>query len=191
MGQARLVLSIDRRESAAEALRTVELAAAYRLQGIVGIDLSGNPAVGQWATWLPALQRARQLGLCITLHAGEVGPPEEWSVRPTTPFNPIPSLLVRLLHHHHCCYYCDHKSCHHHHHPNCVSSCHHLNHCRYSWYRHHHSYHFLHRRWLPLPLLLLPSAIQYPCVYRCYCNLTIMPLFSRLWSLVASGVNLG
>lgn len=67
-----VILSIDRRESSEQALETVRLAAAHRQQGVVGIDLSGNPSIGDWATWEPALQVARQAGLKITLHAGEV-----------------------------------------------------------------------------------------------------------------------
>ena len=39
----RLLLSIDRRESAGSAMETVELAAEMKARGVVGIDLSGVP----------------------------------------------------------------------------------------------------------------------------------------------------
>lgn len=39
----------------------VELAKAFMESGVVGIDLSGNPTVGSWDTWEPALQAARQV----------------------------------------------------------------------------------------------------------------------------------
>lgn len=68
----RLLLSIDRREDAAAAMATVQLAAELQPQGVDGIDLSGNPTIGSWATWEPALKHARELGLRLTVHAAEV-----------------------------------------------------------------------------------------------------------------------
>lgn len=73
----RLLLSIDRRETTADAMETVKLALEMRDQGVVGIDLSGNPTVGDWMTFLPALKFAREQGLSITLHCGEVPNPKE------------------------------------------------------------------------------------------------------------------
>lgn len=68
----RLLLSIDRREGSDAALETVKLAAELQAEGVVGVDLSGNPTVGSWDSWEPALREARRLGLKLTIHAGEV-----------------------------------------------------------------------------------------------------------------------
>ncbi|XP_016443942.2 N6-mAMP deaminase [Nicotiana tabacum] len=73
----RLLLSIDRRESTEAAMETVKLALEMRHQGVVGIDLSGNPIIGEWLTFLPALEFAKEQGLLITLHCGEVPNPVE------------------------------------------------------------------------------------------------------------------
>ncbi|XP_047253835.1 N6-mAMP deaminase isoform X1 [Capsicum annuum] len=50
----------------------VKLALEMRHLGVVGIDLSGNPVIGEWLTFLPALEFAKEQGLLITLHCGEV-----------------------------------------------------------------------------------------------------------------------
>ncbi|CAI9087785.1 OLC1v1021954C2 [Oldenlandia corymbosa var. corymbosa] len=50
----------------------VELALRLKRSGVVGIDLSGNPAIGEWKTFLPALKFAKEEGLSVTLHCGEV-----------------------------------------------------------------------------------------------------------------------
>ncbi|KAE9591448.1 hypothetical protein Lal_00039040 [Lupinus albus] len=73
----RLLLSIDRRETTEAAMETVKLALEMRQYGVVGIDLSGNPSIGEWITYLPALKFAREQGLRVTLHCGEVRNPKE------------------------------------------------------------------------------------------------------------------
>ena len=68
----KLILSIDRRNSALEALQTVELAVKYRTQGIVGIDLCGNPSKGDVSLYKDAFALAKAHGLGITIHFAEV-----------------------------------------------------------------------------------------------------------------------
>lgn len=73
----RVVLSVDRRESPAAAAETValalELATTHPLgHMIVGVDLGGDPALGRFENWRPALEVARAGGLGVTLHCGEV-----------------------------------------------------------------------------------------------------------------------
>ncbi|KAJ1659244.1 hypothetical protein IWQ61_001647 [Dispira simplex] len=77
----RLILCVDRRESPEEALATVQLALRYRqttsiptdpLCQVVGVDLCGNPEVGDPSTWTPAFQLAKSKGLKLTVHLGEV-----------------------------------------------------------------------------------------------------------------------
>ncbi|EMS53352.1 Adenosine deaminase-like protein [Triticum urartu] len=68
----RLLLSIDRRETTSAALDTVNLAMEMKDQGVIGIDLSGNPVVGEWETYLPALEHAKELGIPTTIHCGEM-----------------------------------------------------------------------------------------------------------------------
>ncbi|KAB2601016.1 adenosine deaminase-like protein [Pyrus ussuriensis x Pyrus communis] len=82
----RILLSIDRRETTEAAMETVKLALEMRDLGVVGIDLSGNPIVGEWVTFFPALKFAREQGLYVTLHCGEVPNPKE--IRAMLDFQP-------------------------------------------------------------------------------------------------------
>lgn len=90
----RLILSIDRKDQPAIALRTIDLAVKYQSQGVVGIDLSGDPSQGEFSSWLPALKRARNFGLKITLHAGEIDERHE-EMSQMLAFKPVSGGAVR------------------------------------------------------------------------------------------------
>ena len=66
-----LILSIDRRNTPSIAEEVVDLALVYRDQGVVGIDLCGDPACGDVSIFAPAFRRAKDAGLKITLHFAE------------------------------------------------------------------------------------------------------------------------
>ncbi|CAJ0605334.1 unnamed protein product [Cylicocyclus nassatus] len=67
----RLILSVDRRQSPEEAEQTIALAVNDKTGLIVGIELSGNPAI-DGRKFLSALKAARKQGLKITVHLAEV-----------------------------------------------------------------------------------------------------------------------
>lgn len=67
-----LILSIDRRISAAEAEEVVDLALEYQGRGVVGVDLCGDPLKGDVRIFAGAFARAKAAGLNITLHFAEV-----------------------------------------------------------------------------------------------------------------------
>jgi adenosine deaminase len=67
----KLVLAIDRRNTAAEAEAVVDLALKHRAHGVVGVDLCGNLSVGDVFQFGAAFARARAAGLGITPHFAE------------------------------------------------------------------------------------------------------------------------
>lgn len=75
----RLLFSIDRAKSVEDAEDTLRLIRVLRSEYsvVIGIDFSGNPTKGQFSDFLGVLQRARDDGLKITLHAAEVPEPED------------------------------------------------------------------------------------------------------------------
>ncbi len=69
----RLILQIGRDEMPRIAEEILELALAYRSQGVVGVDLAGDEINYPAYRLAHLFRRARQEGLGVTIHAGEVG----------------------------------------------------------------------------------------------------------------------
>jgi adenosine deaminase len=69
--RAFLILSIDRRNTPAEAEEVVDLAIKYQSYGVVGVDLCGDPAKGDVRIFADAFARAKAAGLKMTLHFAE------------------------------------------------------------------------------------------------------------------------
>ncbi|EME80161.1 uncharacterized protein MYCFIDRAFT_63420 [Pseudocercospora fijiensis CIRAD86] len=67
-----LILSVDRRNTASQAMEVVDLAMKYQDRGVVGIDLCGNPLKGEVSTFQTVFSRAKANGLKVTLHFAEV-----------------------------------------------------------------------------------------------------------------------
>jgi adenosine deaminase len=70
--RAFLILSIDRRNTPAEAQHVVDLAIQHQSAGVVGVDLCGDPAKGDVRIFAEAFARAKAAGLKITLHFAEL-----------------------------------------------------------------------------------------------------------------------
>ena len=67
-----LILSVDRRNTALEATEVVDLAIRFQDEGVVGVDLCGDPTKGDVSIFRSAFAKAQASGLGITLHFAEV-----------------------------------------------------------------------------------------------------------------------
>jgi adenosine deaminase len=67
----KLILSVDRRNTLAQAKETIDLALELQSRGVVGVDLCGDPSSGPIAHLAPAFYEAKLAGLKITLHFAE------------------------------------------------------------------------------------------------------------------------
>ncbi|KAL4710332.1 hypothetical protein ACJJTC_011148 [Scirpophaga incertulas] len=77
---SKYIISIDRRSAISEAEKIINLAIDSHKQHqdvVVGVELSGDPTVGKFSDFLPAFSRAREAGLKVTLHCGEICNVEE------------------------------------------------------------------------------------------------------------------
>ena len=71
--KANLIIQIGRDESLQTAEELVDVAVAYRDQGIVGLDLAGDEVGYSARRFSELFKRARRDGLRTTVHAGEAG----------------------------------------------------------------------------------------------------------------------
>jgi len=71
--QVRLLVTIVREFGVKVAQEVLELALAYKDQGVVGLDLAGHEETHPGTPFANVFQRARMEGLNVTIHAGEVG----------------------------------------------------------------------------------------------------------------------
>ena len=71
--QVRLLVSIIREFGVQVAEEVLELATAYRNRGVVGLDLTGHEDTHSSTPFAKVFRRAREAGLHVTIHAGEVG----------------------------------------------------------------------------------------------------------------------
>lgn len=71
--QVRLLVTIVREFGVQVAEEVLELALAFQDRGIVGLDLAGHENTHPGTPFAGVFQRARDSGLCVTIHAGEVG----------------------------------------------------------------------------------------------------------------------
>jgi adenosine deaminase len=67
-----MILSVDRRNSEAEAMEVVDLAIKHQPDGVVGLDLCGDPSRGDISIYRDAFMKAKHHGLKLTLHFAEV-----------------------------------------------------------------------------------------------------------------------
>ncbi|KAA8899757.1 hypothetical protein FN846DRAFT_782115 [Sphaerosporella brunnea] len=69
--KTKLILSIDRRDTDATATHVLDLAILYKSRGVVGLDLAGDPLVGDINSFRPIFAKAKEMGFGITLHFAE------------------------------------------------------------------------------------------------------------------------
>ena len=92
-----LILSIDRRNTAAQAMETVDLAIKYRSRGVVGVDLCGDPSKGDVSTFREAFAKAKSHGLKIALHFAAIAK-EELEMELSTLLSFEPDRLGHVIH---------------------------------------------------------------------------------------------
>jgi adenosine deaminase len=71
------ILSMDRRFSLEKNSQILELALKYAKYGVKGVDVCGDPNEGDLRDLIPLLKRAKDHGLYVTVHLGEISHQDE------------------------------------------------------------------------------------------------------------------
>jgi adenosine deaminase len=74
--QVGLIVSMNRHESVELGHKFVDIAAANMSRGVIGVDLAGAENRFPGAPFEPVFRKAREVGLAVTIHAGEWAGPE-------------------------------------------------------------------------------------------------------------------
>jgi len=72
----RFIITVPRNYALRDAEKLVQIAVDFQSSGICGLDLAGDEIGYPWQPFVPLFREAAQAGLPSTIHAGEVGPPE-------------------------------------------------------------------------------------------------------------------
>jgi adenosine deaminase len=68
----RIILSMDRRKNLKENLDILKLAKKYMPNGVVGLDICGDPNQGNAKELAQLIQEAKSIGIPITVHLAEI-----------------------------------------------------------------------------------------------------------------------
>ncbi len=72
----RFIITVPRNYALRDAEKLVQIAVDFQSSGICGLDLAGDEIGFPWQPFVPLFREAARAGLPSTIHAGEVGPPE-------------------------------------------------------------------------------------------------------------------
>ena len=68
----RILVSINRSSGVDQGVENVELAKKFLGNYVVGVELSGNPEDMTFKDYIPVLEKARELGIKISVHTAEL-----------------------------------------------------------------------------------------------------------------------
>lgn len=92
-----LIISVDRRNTPEQAQEALDIALKYKDQGVVGLDLCGDPSKGDISIFTPVFTQAKEEGLGVTVHFAEI-PTEDGKGELETLLSWKPDRLGHVIH---------------------------------------------------------------------------------------------